>query len=667
MMNHGRLGLGAGLIALNLIGLGFILTGCPIQDAVVVPGSDGGLPGSSSSSSGGGQGQGGSGGLGGAGGLGGGGGGTPECVSHSDCPATNNECILPICVDGVCKTDYVDEGTAISMQMDGDCKVVVCNGIGGTVSVINNMDVANDLNDCTVESCVDGSPLSANAMAGDSCSAGGTLCDGFGVCVACLVDADCMNMSKVCKQNVCVDATCDDMVQNGTETDVDCGGACGASCVSGQMCMAPGDCVSAVCTGNVCQVPSCVDMVKNGGETDTDCGGGCSSCGNGKACAIAGDCASGVCTAGVCQAPACNDGIQNGSETGVDCGGMNCAICPTVLLLASGSVNTIVGEYHPGGMWTAQTFAYTTNVGVGLAMTGAGTGVGAIRAATGNPVGLIRYTVWGPAAGFGGLNTIGPIVTMKDMPAMVGSANQVHLVFWGDDFKYYYSGYSAAWSNVEAVLPSGGNQSFGNSPVSVTALGNDVIFAHQGSDNNLYDQRRTNAGAWEAAHGHGVSVKVRPTIVSLTSGPELMIVYIPQGSSQLMWTARTNGVFNMPQAINGALSDDPAALLALPGGNAMLAFRGTNSKLYTVQFNGMTSTWGNPTQFPGDANALLVSPPALSKGVGGAVAELSYVKQGANANKGLVFHSRLDPMTGWSSPAQVGASEQGFVAIASGP
>jgi hypothetical protein len=71
--------------------------------------------------------------------------------------------------------------------------------------------------------------------------------------------------------------TCNDGIQNGSETGVDCGGSC-APCAT------------------------CNDGIQNGSETGVDCGGSCAPCAT------------------------CNDGIQNGSETGVDCGG-SCAPC----------------------------------------------------------------------------------------------------------------------------------------------------------------------------------------------------------------------------------------------------------------------------------------------------------------------------------------------------
>lgn len=79
--------------------------------------------------------------------------------------------------------------------------------------------------------------------------------------------------------------TCDDGIQNGDETGVDCGGS---NCPA-------------------CPEPTCNDGIQNGDETGVDCGG--SSC-------------------AACPAT-CDDGIQNGDEEGVDCGGSSCSPCST--------------------------------------------------------------------------------------------------------------------------------------------------------------------------------------------------------------------------------------------------------------------------------------------------------------------------------------------------
>jgi len=49
-------------------------------------------------------------------------------------------------------------------------------------------------------------------------------------------------------------------------------------CAAGLGCVTSTDCQSGVCTNGICQAPSCDDAVQNGAETDVDCGGDCRSC-----------------------------------------------------------------------------------------------------------------------------------------------------------------------------------------------------------------------------------------------------------------------------------------------------------------------------------------------------------------------------------------------------
>jgi cysteine-rich repeat protein len=63
--------------------------------------------------------------------------------------------------------------------------------------------------------------------------------------------------------------------------------------------------------------PTCTDGIKNGIETDVDCGGVCGAdhqCADAKLCFVAADCMSGVCEQGTCQAPACDDGVVQAGE-----------------------------------------------------------------------------------------------------------------------------------------------------------------------------------------------------------------------------------------------------------------------------------------------------------------------------------------------------------------
>ena len=99
--------------------------------------------------------------------------------------------------------------------------------------------------------------------------------------------------------------TCFDRVLDGTETDIDCGGECGA-CQDGARCGAPTDCQTGACDGGACRAASCNDGILDGLESDVDCGGNCAaSCAAEKACYGDADCASNSCSTdfgrGSCQ------------------------------------------------------------------------------------------------------------------------------------------------------------------------------------------------------------------------------------------------------------------------------------------------------------------------------------------------------------------------------
>jgi hypothetical protein len=257
-------------------------------------------------------------------------GGSPECTAARQCPDPAEECVEAACTDGTCTTANVGEGEPTSRgQIDEDCKQQVCDGQGSTELIDDADDPKADGLACTQDLCAQGQPVNVNEQAGTACSeGGGKLCDGDGVCVECLMDVDCTVAGEVCSSaHECVPVTCSDDVQNGNESDVDCGGACGATCAVGDSCFDAGDCISSVCTSQACAAPSCFDGAENGDETDVDCGGTClADCQADQGCAVDADCKGGSCSGTVCL-PSCTDGVENNGETDTDCGGPNCADC----------------------------------------------------------------------------------------------------------------------------------------------------------------------------------------------------------------------------------------------------------------------------------------------------------------------------------------------------
>jgi hypothetical protein len=108
-------------------------------------------------------------------------------------------------------------------------------------------------------------------------------------------------------------------VENGDETDVDCGGGICVPCANGLGCVDAEDCVSSVCDGNICQ--PCT--------TGDDCPPGdyCNQAGvclllreEGYPCGLDAECTSGFCPPedGICCATACSDTCQScqASKTG---------------------------------------------------------------------------------------------------------------------------------------------------------------------------------------------------------------------------------------------------------------------------------------------------------------------------------------------------------------
>ncbi|MFW5966399.1 MAG: fibrinogen-related protein [Persicimonas sp.] len=108
-------------------------------------------------------------------------------------------------------------------------------------------------------------------------------------------------------------ASCTDGVQNGEETDVDCGGPECPGCELESPCEEGTDCASGHCEEGECVEGSCDDDIKNGDEIDIDCGGDCGPCPTGADCDEDDDCVGGVCDDGICAHSGC-DGVECGDD-----------------------------------------------------------------------------------------------------------------------------------------------------------------------------------------------------------------------------------------------------------------------------------------------------------------------------------------------------------------
>lgn len=231
-------------------------------------------------------------------------------------------------------------------------------------------------------------------------------------------------------------------------------------------------------------------------------------------------------------------------------------------------------------------------------------------------------------------------------------------------YKHFFASYVAAWGPVQepVLFQMTNDHSFGPSPASITAIGSDAIVAFAGDNNDLFDQTRS-VGAWQGAHPHGLGypVLLSPTIVALASGPSLMIVFVRSTDARIMYTTRTGSTWAPAVQVNvNALTNEPVSLAALPSGDAVLAYRGQDGKVYWSRYTAVAA-WSTPTGVA-TPNFGTPSPPAVSQGASGADAEMVYV----DTATGAAVHARLNGMS-WSAPVSIGGSGLTRVAIAAMP
>lgn len=240
------------------------------------------------------------------------------CYTSQDCESGN--CSLGHCLASDCN-DGVQNGSEVDVDCGGnDCYACLSGGRCDVPEDCVTGVCADHL--CVEEGCADG--LVNGAETDVDC--------GGPDCAPCASDRRCSNPED-CSSGVCVlissdvyrcsDARCDDGVNNGWETDVDCGGLACPACADGAECQTRIDCASLVCDRgtHTCSPAACDDAAKNGSESDVDCGGVCAPCSDGADCASDADCVSGSCLDSQCRAATCSDGRTNGSESDLDCGG----------------------------------------------------------------------------------------------------------------------------------------------------------------------------------------------------------------------------------------------------------------------------------------------------------------------------------------------------------
>jgi len=329
----------------------------------------------------------------------------------------------------------------------------------------------------------------------------------------------------------------------------------------------------------------------------------------------------------------------------------------TVLMLAGSASTTLAGLLHTDSSWTTASLASGATADVAIATTSDGKGLGLVR--SNQNAGELRFTHF-DGLGFTPLAAVAANVTTREAPSICGRGMDVVAAFQGDDFKHYYASYNGVWNPVAELVGGVGSPSFGPTPPAIATLGGDSVIAFRGDDGNVYDQTR-GMGGWQGANGHAVGSTVhgRPSMVALTSSPELIIAFERESDSAVFFTTRSGGNWTAPAPIANALSVDRLALAPLAQGSALLAFRGLDGMIYTTRFAAGAWSAVSPLASP---NVSTPAAPSVAAGTVGADAELAYV----DSMTGAAHHCRLVG-NAWSAPALVGGANLTSVAIATSP
>lgn len=121
-------------------------------------------------------------------------------------------------------------------------------GTGGTQRC--DPDQCIGVSECAESVCINDECVSVPFAVNTACDltefAEGT-CDGAGDCVECITTTDCVDVGAICDAGVCVPPQCENQVQDGSETAIDCGGEDCAPCPNGDACLENSDCATRYC------------------------------------------------------------------------------------------------------------------------------------------------------------------------------------------------------------------------------------------------------------------------------------------------------------------------------------------------------------------------------------------------------------------------------------
>lgn len=213
------------------------------------------------------------------------------CQIAADC-GVDSDCVHWTCSNAICLRVLLPIGTLASDPVAGDCRKNLCNEIGESPSTFDASDAPSDGDSCTIDVCLpDGGVSHVAAPNGTRC--GDCASCMAGICSPCdpaifnCFNNECILKPKPCTQaSDCASAYCVD----GYCCNEECTGLCMAcsEVKTGQPSGLCGPIVNGSDPDNECTIPNidvcwngvcrCQNGIQDGDETGVDCGGSCSPC-----------------------------------------------------------------------------------------------------------------------------------------------------------------------------------------------------------------------------------------------------------------------------------------------------------------------------------------------------------------------------------------------------
>jgi hypothetical protein len=217
-----------------------------------------------------------------------------HCATGNDCSSTVCNTATTLCAPVTCLNNTQD-GDETDIDCGGSCPACPNGKQCGTADSNCTSNVCDFVTHaCVANRCLDQRKDGAET----DIDCGGGTCATCASGKSCSADADCSSTACDFVTGTCAASQCLDHHKDGAETDIDCGGGVCPTCANTLHCGSDADCASNACDAIslTCVASQCSDHRQDGSETDVDCGGAnlaCARCTSGQKCLVNGDCAAG--------------------------------------------------------------------------------------------------------------------------------------------------------------------------------------------------------------------------------------------------------------------------------------------------------------------------------------------------------------------------------------